>query len=443
MIPRDYQLSCALEGYKILREHMIVYLAMEERTGKTLTSLIIAEMCQNVTNVQVVTTKSAIGMVNPGPDEEGGWLDTLDKYNHDLNVSILNYHKASKATTKPDLVILDESHNYISAYPKFKGRMLKHSKIWTDVAKLCKGVPIIYISATPHAQGYHQLYPQFALSKWSPWKSYLDYYSWFKDYGIPETVWISGREITTYNKAKSEKSKADVAHLFLTKTRKELDFEYEPTDKIHYIDLDVRTKGLYNELMKDRVIQLPDVDLELIADTPMKMRTALHMLEGGVAKLSNIPEAVANRVPENIASTFNINDRETRSGDLYIVLQNEEKCRFIQEIWGDTDDIIIYYNYIAEKIKLSAYFKNARILQATSNAEGIDLAHYETMIIYSQDFRTAKHTQRRARQASQHRDSKITVHFLLTRDAVSEQVYERVSINKENFVDTVFERIEL
>jgi len=88
-------------------------------------------------------------------------------------------------------------------------------------------------------------------------------------------------------------------------------------------------------------------------------------------------------------------------------------------------------------------FKKATILQGTSNAEGIDLTHKETIIIYSQDFSTARHSQRRARQATMHRDKPIIVHFLLVKKATSAQVYKSVSINKQNFVDSVFDRIKL
>ena len=37
MIPRDYQVELAKLGADIIRKYMMVYLAMEERTGKTLT----------------------------------------------------------------------------------------------------------------------------------------------------------------------------------------------------------------------------------------------------------------------------------------------------------------------------------------------------------------------------------------------------------------------
>jgi len=68
----------------------------------------------------------------------------------------------------------------------------------------------------------------------------------------------------------------------------------------------------------------------------------------------------------------------------------------------------------------------------------VDLSAYRHLIIYSQDFSTARHSQRRARQANKKRDTAIKVHFYLVKGAISEQVYKTVSINKTNFVDSVF-----
>ena len=87
-------------------------------------------------------------------------------------------------------------------------------------------------------------------------------------------------------------------------------------------------------------------------------------------------------------------------------------------------------------------FKQAKLLQATSYAEGVDLHQYKHLVIYSQDFSTARHTQRRARQANKNRKEAIIVHFLLVKGGISERVYKTVSINKKNFVDTVFEVIK-
>ena len=132
-----------------------------------------------------------------------------------------------------------------------------------------------------------------------------------------------------------------------------------------------------------------------------------------------------------------------KAEDEYGSLNNTEKIDAIKRDFGDTSDTVIMYHYRAEGEKLGRSFRYARLLQGTSYAEGVDLSNYANLIIYSQDFSTAKHSQRRARQANKQRDTAIKVHFYLVRGAISEQVYDTVSVNKANFIDKLYKRNKL
>jgi len=395
LVPYAYQETLAKEALEVLRAHSLVYLAMEERTGKSLTALL---MCEEVLveKVLIITKKKALE----------GWRDTLARFPHIKDYTVTNYHQASKVSTSYDLIILDESHNYISGFPKT-------SKLWKDIARITPGKPIIYVSATPYAQGTYLLYHQFKLSSFTPWSKWTSAYSWFSQYGVPNPIWLNGRQVEKYDKAKDKEVLACCDHLFITKTRKDLGFVQEPLDHKHYVLLSKQTKELYNTLQADSLVELGGVTL--VADTSMKLRTSLHMLEGGVAKVD----------------------------EDYFILDNAEKIQYIKKTWGDSEDIVIMYNYIAEGTKLRGAFDKAEILQATSFAEGVDLSHKDTLIIYSQDFSTARHTQRRARQANRDRSTPINVHFLLVKDGISDQVYTSVTERKINFVDSVFIRREV
>lgn len=410
MTPYDYQVELAKDAYAILREHMMVYVAAEERTGKTLACILAAEMC-DVERVLVITKKKALD----------GWNDTLAKYKGKKKMwRVVNYHSAHKVTTKPDLVILDECHNYLSAFPKIgttqtkRKELAKEGKpnvnIYDAVKRICKGVPIIYSSATPYAQGLSMLFHQFSVSSWSPWRRFATFYKWYNTYGKPRLVKVAGVERTIYNETHRDKVLADVSHLFITKTRQELGFEHEPEDKLHYIELGESTRYVYNQLLEHNVYEL-SVGW-LVCDTDSKLRTSLHQLEGGTIKIDD--------------------DR--------FILANDEKVQYLLKEFGDSEDLVIMYNYQAEEKKLKEYFKKAKILQATSFAEGVDLSMHRDLVIYSQDFSTARHTQRRARQANKQRKEPITVHYLLVKKGLSAQVYKTVSVNKKNFVDSVFNK---
>lgn len=411
----DSQLEVARIGVELIRENMIVYLAMEERTGKTLSAILIAEEL-NINTVLVITKKKAV----ISEDKKSGWIPTLNSFPHKKHYEVINYHSVHKAKLKEyDLIILDESHSYISGYPK-------RSTLWKEVAKYTRNKPIIYISATPSAQGYQLLFNQFALSSWSPWADYPNYYKWFQAYAerdkegnVKVTKINSMDTVIDYSAVRQNDVWNDVKHLFITRTRKELGFAKEPEDKLHYIELSDTTKAIYNHVIKHKVLDFTlastGKDYKLVCDTPIKLRWSLHMLEGGTLKI----------------------DGE------YLDLGSTEKVDYILKTWGDTDDLVIMHQYKADKVKLERYFKNATILQSTSYAEGIDLHKYKHLVMYSQDFSTAKHTQRRARQANRAREDDIIVHFLLVKKAVSEQVYKTVSLNKKDFVDSMFIKEEL
>ena len=63
MKPYDHQVTIAKQAISIIKEHMIIYLAMEERTGKTLTSILVCEGI-NVQNVLVITKKKVKNIIN-------------------------------------------------------------------------------------------------------------------------------------------------------------------------------------------------------------------------------------------------------------------------------------------------------------------------------------------------------------------------------------------
>lgn len=439
MIPRDYQEVQSTFALKILQKYLLVYLNWEERTGKSLTAILIVEKSL-VQRCLIITKKKAIGNIDikKYDKDKEGWADTLRAYKYNKHYDLTTFGKAHNYNPDNyDIIIIDEAHNFISGYPKPSSTHIK-------IAKLTKGKPIILLSATPHAQGRQLMYHQFSLSSWSPWRNYSTFYNWFKNYGKPYTIKAQGRDVNQYDRVNDDLVEASMSHLFISKTRKELGFTHEPKDKKHYIELSENTKKLYNKLMKDKVIKVGRI--KILADTVIKERFSLHMIEGGTIKVTLNTQCIleANTIKEaEIVKVVREKIGDLHLCHVYYILPNNEKIQYILDTWGDTSDIAIMYNYIAEEYKLKQVFKHAAILQATSNAEGVELSQYEHLIVYSQDWSTARHTQRRARQASKDREFPIIVNFLLTKKGISEQCYKTVAINKQNFVDSRYNRILL
>jgi len=394
MTPFNHQIEIADKAYQILQDNAIVYLSMEERTGKTLTSILVCEKSKAI-NILVITKKKAIP----------GWEETLSNFKYTKKYTVINYESLHKVLGVFDLILIDEAHANLSSYPKL-------GAIWKTVYKHTKGKPIIYLSATPSAQTYAQLFHQLKLSSWSPWAKYKNFYDWFNKYGILKIIFLAGRQIKQYNEVHTDMVWKDVKHLFISYTRSELGFKHEPNDVIHYVELSKETKDMYNELNKKSVIS----SLDYIADSAMKLLVGLHQLEGGTLKIDE--------------------DKSSNTGDI-------SKVEYIKKTFGDTKDLVIFYHYKQEERLLNAHFNFARILQATSFAEGVDLSMYESLVVYSMDFSTARYSQRRARQANMRRATEINVHYLLVKGAISEQVYQTVAVNKTNFIDKYFNREDI
>lgn len=392
MTPRIYQYEDSVKATNILKEHSIVYLAMQERIGKSLIALMV---CENFigSNILIVTKKGK-------PLEN--WETLLNEYKHCNTYKVTNYHQVKKLKADYDLVILDESHNYIGGTPKLS---LLHSQ----VKKVVGNSKVIFLSATPYAQGMHSLYAQFKTTNHSPFTQET-FYAWHRVYGIPDTIKLFARTVETYKKSDKVKILNKVGKLFLSRTRMQCGFIFEPKDNLHYVDLSPETTKAYNILLKDKIINFSSFKDPLVCDTTLKLRLSLHMLEGGTAKIDSN----------------------------YVQLKNIEKIKYIKDKWGDTNDTVIMYHYKAELPKLQEYFKEVKLLQAVTNAEGIDLFDIKNLIIYSQDFSTAKYTQRRARQTNMSRTTDINVNFILVKKAISDQAYKTVALNKINFVDSLF-----
>lgn len=386
-----HQEKIALLALEKLRKYALVYLAMEERTGKSLSAILACEHSPYLNRILIITNKKPIK----------GWNDTISSYKPKKYYYVINYEALHKLESQDwDLIILDEAHN-LAKFP-VPGKRQK------AVRALTKGKPIIYLSATPNAQSYSQLYHQLQLSDWSPWRMYNSFYAWFKDYGIPRTRFVGGKQFKEYTNTKESWIIKDIAKCFISYTRQELGFEFEPYDVPHYIQLEKRTKDLYNQLEKTQVYETED--FLATADTPMALMTKLHQVEGGTLK----------------------------QDDKSILLGNTEKIDYIKQKWGDSENTVIFYHYKAEEMLLRSHFKKARLAQSVSEAEGVDFSMYEHLIVYSMNFSTAKYTQRRARQANMNRDTEINVHFLLTKGGISEQVYTTVAVNKKNYVDKYY-----
>lgn len=181
------QREIADAALSILKENNIVYLAMEMRTGKTPTSMTIAKE-YGAKKVLFVTKLKAIS----------GIQEMATHFDFDLTIT--NYESTHKVDIQPDLVILDEAH-CLGGFGSIEKRKGHFTKPYQALVNLCRQKPIIYLSGTPSPESYTQLYFQFYLSSYSPFRAYSNFYKWAKDYVNAKEKRIGMRTIKCYDDA--------------------------------------------------------------------------------------------------------------------------------------------------------------------------------------------------------------------------------------------------
>lgn len=368
-------------------------LAAEERTGKTGTFLYAIEKSQ-AQSCLILTKKAAIDDIK----------EQIEAFGCKKQYEVINYQSLHKIqNADPDVVVLDEFHQALCAYPK-------PSKTQKSVKNLCKDRIIIYVSATPFSESYSQCFHALDICSYSPFRKYKNFYQWFAHYGIPVERWIGGRKTTEYKLTKEALIKAKLSPYMVQITRKEIGFKHEPEDHVCKVELDEITKTRINLLRKHRILYLENGQ-EYVADSTMALMNGEYMLTGGGLMIDNEYQPLSN-----------------------------EKIRYIFEHFDDSKSMAIMAHFVGEQERLKKIFKEADVFSSTSDAEGVDLSGYDKLIVYSMSYSTSKYVQRRCRQCNINRKKPIQVYYLLT-DYIDKEVYKSVAVKKKNFTKRVYERI--
>ena len=191
----DHQKLMISEAKPILEKFNLVYVAAETRTGKTLSTIFLLK--DDYKRILVLTKKKAIS----------SWESDLELAAA-KNFKVINYEAIHKLKDFDyDVIVLDESHS-IGSYPK-------PSKRAEQIKEIALGKRIVYLSATPSAETYSQLFHQFWVSSFSPFDE-VNFYKWYRNYGEDDSIMIQGRMIKQYKAAIEELILPMINHLIVS-----------------------------------------------------------------------------------------------------------------------------------------------------------------------------------------------------------------------------------
>ena len=268
---RNYQKELANKGVTILTVHGIVYLAMEVRTGKTLTALEIANLYGSK-NVLFITKKKAIKSI------EKDYKD----FGYTFNLTVINNESLHLLHGEYDLLISDEHHR--------NGAFPKPNKVTQLIKKKYANLPMIFLSGTPHPESYSQIFHQFWISNNTPFGYYSNFYKWAKDFVIEKKKYLGYANVNDYSQAKMEIIKPIIEKYFIRFTQKEAGFETSVNENILYCDMLDITYNVAKQLKKDKVVQ--GVFETILADTGVKEMSKLHQIYSGTVKFESGKSAI-------------------------------------------------------------------------------------------------------------------------------------------------------
>ena len=263
---REYQRTIVERAKAILSAKRFVYLAMEVRTGKTLTSLSIAEE-MGVERVLFLTKKKALGSIT----------DDANKLCPSYEFWAINYesmHKLPKLNW--DLIILDEAHT-LGAFPK-------PSKRAKAVRDLIRNRYVILLSGTPTPESYSQMYHQVYGITGNPFSRYKNFYRFSDDYVDVRERIINGLSMKFYDKGLPSILTA-MKPFMISFSQKEAGFKSQLNEHVLTVPMEGRTYKLCAELRKHRVID--GKDEVVLADTPVKLMQKLHQMYSGTVKFES------------------------------------------------------------------------------------------------------------------------------------------------------------
>jgi hypothetical protein len=398
---RDYQTDLSKKAVNILKEKRIVYLMMQVRTGKTLTALETAKL-YGANNVLFLTKKKAISSIE----------SDYTNFGYTFNLTVTNDEQLANIEGNYDLIIHDEHHRF-GAFPK-PSKRVKEFKL-----KFSR-VPMIFLSGTPASESYSQMYHQFWVSSYSPFKD-VNFYKWSKTFVNVKQKNMGYAMINDYSDAKIALIDEVIQPYIIKFTQEQSGFESKV--KEHVIYYPTLCRNLIERLEKDLIIE--GKENVILADSGAKLMQKVHQLENGTIKFE--------------------------SGKSMIL--NTRKAEFIRDYF-EGKKLAIFYYYVEELELLKLVFPNSTsdlnefntsekhyIGQQYSSALGVNLSKAHCLVFYSFGFSGSMFIQAIDRLTTKERKEN-DVFFIFGKDSLTEKIYKTVS-QKKNFTLKQYERTRI
>ena len=400
---RNYQEEIIDKGVDVLGEHGFVYLAMEVRTGKTLTSLGIAKE-MGAKRVLFITKKKAISSIEAD----------YQMLKPSFTLDVINYESLHKIEGSFDLVVLDEAHS-MGAFPK-PSKRAKQVRIIIQ-----KNDPlVILLSGTPTPESYSQMYHQIYAIPRNPFRRFINFYRFCDEHVNVTQRPINGIYIKDYSKGLPSIMDS-MQPYFISYSQKEAGFQVKTNEHILHVKMSPLTYNLAKKLKKNLVVE--GKNEVILADTPVKLMMKLHQIYSGTVKF----ESGSSKTLDYTKAQF-IKDK-FKDKKIGIFYKFKEEFKALKEIFQDN---------LTTELKEFVNSKKSIALQIVSGREGISLRQADCLVYYNIDFSATSYWQSRDRMTTKDR-IKNEVYWIFSEGGIEDQIYKAV-VNKKDYTLNHFKK---
>jgi hypothetical protein len=394
---RDYQSDIILKGYKILIKNRFLYLAMEVRTGKTLTSLGIANIAKSQ-DVLFITKKKAISSIE----------SDFDLLKPSFSLCVINYE--SLHTIDPDiqwdLIICDEAHS-MGAFPKPSNRAEAVSNLIRRDNPM-----VILLSGTPTPESYSQMYHQVYGIPTNPFREFKNFYRFCDKFVNVKERKINGLFVKDYSNG-LKTILEEMEPYTINYTQQEAGFMAETKEEILEVEMKESTYRLISKLKKDLVVE--GKEEVILADTPVKLMMKVHQLCSGTIKFES-----GNSMIIDLSKADFIKE-QFEGCKIGIFYKFKEEYNALKQVFGDelTTELSVFEDT----------HKNIA-LQIVSGREGISLRKAEYLVYYNIDFSATSYWQSKDRMTTKDR-LENQVYWVFAKGGIEQDIYKAVTKKKD------------
>ena len=402
---RPYQTDIIERGSIILRQYGFLYLSMEVRTGKTLTSL---GICEEIVPKQVlfITKKKAMRSV----------LLDYERMGPSFTMTVVNYESLHKYSSfMYDVIICDEAHS-MGAFPKPSNRALQVK----SMIQRC-GARIILLSGTPTPESFSQMFHQVFGIPGNPFSQYKNFYRFADDYVDVKTKMINSQKMNDYTRGKQSIIDA-MAPYSIKFTQAQAGFTSEIIEHILYVEPTDYINSIATQLKKNLVVEMDEG--VIMADTGSKYMSKLHQIYSGTVKFESGDSMVLDTFKAEFIR------RQFDGCKIGIFYKFKEEWAVLKQVFGDkiTDN---YEEFVSSDDMNIAW-------QIVSGREGTSLKEAEYIVYFNIDFSATSYWQSRDRMTTIDRPSN-EVYWIFTVGSIDEKIYQMVR-KKKNYTLKHFER---